>query len=60
MNATMASDVANANPGSQVLVHWVGGATGSSNVGRPTFTKALLMPSHIVASQRRTHHALHD
>ncbi|KAI6026020.1 glycoside hydrolase family 61 protein [Pisolithus marmoratus] len=37
MNATMASDVANANPGSQVLVNWVGGSTGGSqwphNVG---------------------------
>lgn len=37
MNATMASDVANANPGSQILVSWVGGATGDSewphNVG---------------------------
>lgn len=31
MNATMASDTANANPGSQILVHWVGGATGTSN-----------------------------
>ncbi|KAI5994127.1 glycosyl hydrolase family 61-domain-containing protein [Pisolithus albus] len=37
MNATLASDVANANPGSQVLVYWVGGSTGDSkwphNVG---------------------------
>ncbi|KAL4062371.1 glycoside hydrolase family 61 protein [Scleroderma citrinum] len=31
MNATMASDVANANPGSQILVYWVGGSTGDSN-----------------------------
>lgn len=31
MNAAMASDSASVNPGSQVLVHWVGGATGSSN-----------------------------
>ncbi|KAI6115346.1 glycoside hydrolase family 61 protein [Pisolithus croceorrhizus] len=37
MNATLASDVANANPGSQILVGWVGGSTGDSkwphNVG---------------------------
>ncbi|KAG6333452.1 hypothetical protein ID866_5633 [Astraeus odoratus] len=31
MNATMASDVANVNPGSQILVDWVGGSTGDSN-----------------------------
>ncbi|KAI6001307.1 glycoside hydrolase family 61 protein [Pisolithus albus] len=31
MNATEASDVANTNPGSQMLVHWVGGSTGDSN-----------------------------
>ncbi|KAH0826364.1 glycoside hydrolase family 61 protein [Lanmaoa asiatica] len=29
MNATLAANVANANPGSQIQVHWVGGATGS-------------------------------
>ncbi|KAF8839802.1 hypothetical protein BDN67DRAFT_731217 [Paxillus ammoniavirescens] len=37
MNATLAADVANANPGSQIQVHWVGGSTGDSewphNVG---------------------------
>lgn len=32
MNATLAANVANANPGSQIVVHWVGGATGSSDV----------------------------
>ncbi|KAG9311211.1 glycosyl hydrolase family 61-domain-containing protein [Chiua virens] len=31
MNATLASDVGNANPGSQLQVWWVGGATGDSN-----------------------------
>lgn len=32
MNATLASNVANANPGDQILVWWVGGATGDSHV----------------------------
>lgn len=32
MNATNAADVANANPGSQLQIHWVGGATGDSDV----------------------------
>ncbi|KIJ64015.1 lytic polysaccharide monooxygenase [Hydnomerulius pinastri MD-312] len=31
MNATLAANVANANPGSQLLVHWVGGSTGDSD-----------------------------
>ncbi|KIK96832.1 glycoside hydrolase family 61 protein [Paxillus rubicundulus Ve08.2h10] len=31
MNATLAADVADANPGSQIQVHWVGGSTGDSN-----------------------------
>ncbi|KAF8557187.1 glycoside hydrolase [Imleria badia] len=31
MNATLAANVGSANPGSQLLIHWVGGATGSSN-----------------------------
>ncbi|KAI6139663.1 glycoside hydrolase family 61 protein [Pisolithus tinctorius] len=31
MNATEASDVANANPSSQILIYWVGGSTGDSN-----------------------------
>ncbi|KAF9218867.1 hypothetical protein BS17DRAFT_822294 [Gyrodon lividus] len=31
MNATLAANVANANPGSQLQVHWVGGSTGDSN-----------------------------
>ncbi|KIJ15796.1 lytic polysaccharide mono-oxygenase [Paxillus involutus ATCC 200175] len=31
MNATLAADVANANPGSQIQVHWVGGSTGDSD-----------------------------
>lgn len=31
MDATLAANVANANPGSQVLVQWVGGSTGDSN-----------------------------
>jgi len=31
MDAALASDVANANPGSQILVQWVGGSTGDSN-----------------------------
>ncbi|KAF9233584.1 glycoside hydrolase family 61 protein [Melanogaster broomeanus] len=33
MNATLAANVANANPGSQLQIHWVGGPTGSSNWG---------------------------
>jgi len=31
MNATLAANVANANPGSQILVQWVGGSTGDSD-----------------------------
>ncbi|KAF8132809.1 glycoside hydrolase family 61 protein [Boletus edulis] len=31
LNATMAASVATANPGSQILVYWVGGETGSSH-----------------------------
>ncbi|KAH7923362.1 hypothetical protein BV22DRAFT_1015536 [Leucogyrophana mollusca] len=31
MNATLASDVANANPGSQIQIDWVGSSTGDSN-----------------------------
>lgn len=32
MNATLAANVANANPGSQIQVKWVGGATGDQDV----------------------------
>ncbi|KAF9232370.1 glycoside hydrolase family 61 protein [Melanogaster broomeanus] len=31
MDAALAADVANANPGSQLQVYWVGGSTGDSN-----------------------------
>ncbi|KAH7908284.1 glycoside hydrolase family 61 protein [Hygrophoropsis aurantiaca] len=31
MNATLASDVGNANPGSQLQINWVGSSTGDSN-----------------------------
>lgn len=61
MNATLAANVANCNPGSQIQIHWVGGATGSSNV-----CPQILSPFHgssvflTVASQCRAYHALHD
>lgn len=61
MNATLAANVANANPGSQISVHWVGGSTGDSNVcPRLFYPFCGDLVVLTVASQRWAYHALHD
>lgn len=51
MNATLAADVANANPGSQIQVHWVGGSTGDSDVS--DFLSLLCPQSGASANDKR-------
>jgi hypothetical protein len=61
MNATLAANVANANPGSQILVQWVGGSTGDSDVCPQLFCpfyECLVVLT--VASQCWAYYALHD
>ena len=61
MNATLAANVANANPGSQVLVQWVGGSTGDSNVCPQLFYPSCGSLIFLtVASRSWAYHALHD
>ena len=58
--AQLAADVANANPGSNVQVYWVGGTTGTSPVSdTPSSHVETCIQLSAVATQHGSDHALH-